>query len=315
MWKKDILISLLGERYMNFRKLKIFYETATELNMTKVAKKLYISQPSISQAIHEIEDEIGVILFDRIGKKLFLTEEGHVYLNYSRRILNLYEESIKTINDISESKKGKIKIGASTTIGIYILPDIIKGFLQANKEIEISLSVDNTIKIEKMILENKIDFAYIEGKSCFEEIVKKEIWEDELIFICSAVHPWNKKDILSKEDISNEKLIMREMGSGTREIVESFLENNNIEYNIFMELGNTEAIKKSVEANLGISCLSVRSVHEKIQTGDLKGIRIKDKNITRKLSLIHHKDKFFNNNMKSFIDYANVFEMIDERFK
>lgn len=300
---------------MNFRKLKIFYETATELNMTKVAKKLYISQPSISQAIHEIEDEIGVILFDRIGKKLFLTEEGHVYLNYSRRILNLYEESIKTINDISESKKGKIKIGASTTIGIYILPDIIKGFLQANKEIEISLSVDNTIKIEKMILENKIDFAYIEGRSYFEEIIKEEIWDDELIFICSVIHPWNKNDILSKEDISNEKLIMRELGSGTREVVESFLENNNIEYNIFMELGNTEAIKKSVEANLGISCLSVRSVQEKIQTGDLKGIRIKDKNIIRKLSLIYHKDKFLNNNMRSFINYAKVFEMSNERFE
>lgn len=290
---------------MNFRKLKIFYETAIELNMTRVANKLYISQPSISQAIHEIEDEVEVKLFDRIGKKLFLTNEGELYLTYVRRILNLYEEAAKAMNDMSKNEKGKIKIGASTTIGIYILPDIIKGFLQEHTGIEISLSVDNTINIEKMILENKIDFAYIEGKSCFDEIIKEEVWEDELIFICSSRHKWNKKNVLRKEDISNEKFIMREDGSGTREIVESFLESNNIDFNIFMELGNTEAIKKSVEANLGISCLSIRSVEEKIKNGDLKGFRIDGINVTRKLSLIYHKDKFLSNVMKSFINYVD----------
>ena len=290
---------------MNFRKLRIFYETATALNMTKVGKKLYISQPSISQAIHEIEEEVGAKLFDRIGKKLFLTHEGTIYLGYARRILNLYEEGIKTISDINKNEKGKIKIGASTTIGIYILPDIIKGFLKEHEGIEISLSVDNTINIEKMILENKIDFAYIEGKACFDEIVKEEIWEDELIFICSPNHHWSKKNILKEEDISKEKLIMREVGSGTREVVESFLENNNINYNIFMELGNTEAIKRSVEANLGISCLSIRSVCEKINSGDLRGFKVKNKEVRRKLSLIYHKDKFLSNNMKSFINYAN----------
>ena len=235
---------------MNFRKLKIFYETATELNMTKVAKKLYISQPSISQAIHEIEDELDVRLFDRIGKKIFLTDEGNVYLSYARRILNLYEEGLKTVSDMSKNEKGKIRIGASTTIGIYILPDIIKGFIQNHEGIEVSLSVNNTEEIEKMILENEVDFAFIEGKSLYDEVVKEEMWEDELIFISSPHHKWNKKEYLQNDDITHEKLIMREAGSGTREVVESFLENNNIDYTVFMELGNTEAIKKSFEANL-----------------------------------------------------------------
>lgn len=289
---------------MNFRKLKIFYETAMELNMTKVAKKLYISQPSISQAIHEIEEELEVKLFDRINKKLFLTHEGEVYLSYVRRILNLYEEGVKTVSDMSKNEKGKIKIGASTTIGIYILPDIIKGFLQAHEGIEVSLSVSNTEKIEKMILENEIDFAYIEGRCSSEEIIKEEMWEDELIFISSLSHKWNKREFLSEEDIASEKLIMRELGSGTREVVESFFENNNIEYNIFMELGNTEAIKKSVEANLGVSCLSKRSVIEKIENGSIGGLRIKDKKVKRMLSLIYHKDKFLSSNIKSFIEYA-----------
>ena len=209
---------------------------------------------------------------------------------------------------MSKNERGKIKIGASTTIGIYILPDIIKGFLQEHKGIEVSLSVANTKKIEKMILENEIDFAYIEGRSSYEEIVKAEMWEDELIFICSLSHKWNKKECLQDEDIASEKLIMRERGSGTREVVESFFENNNIEYNIFMELGNTVAIKKSAEANLGVSCLSKRSVVEKIENGSISGLRIKDKKIKRVLSLIYHKDKLLGNNINMFIDYARNFE-------
>lgn len=292
---------------MNFRKLKIFYETATELNMTKVAKKLYISQPSISQAIHEIEEELDVILFDRIGKKLFLTEEGNIYLSYARRILNLYEEGLKTISDMSKNEKGRIKIGASTTIGIYILPDIIKEFLQNYESIEVSLSVNNSEEIEKMVLENQVDFAFIEGRAFSDEIIKEDMWEDELIFISSAYHKWNKKKELQKQDITHEKLIMREIGSGTREVVEGFLENNNIDYSIFMELGNTEAIKKSVEANLGVSCLSKRSVIERIESGKLKGFRIKGKRITRMLSLIYHKDKFLSNNIKKFIEYSKQY--------
>lgn len=293
---------------MNFRKLKIFYETATELNMTKVAKKLYISQPSISQAIHEIEEELDVILFDRIGKKLFLTAEGEVYLSYARRILNLYEEGLKTVSDMSKNGKGKIKIGASTTIGIYILPDIIKEFLQNYEGIEISLSINNSEEIEKMVLENQVDFAFIEGRALlYDEIVKEEMWEDELIFISSIYHKWNKKKELQIEDIAHEKLIMRETGSGTREVVEGFLENNNIDYTMYMELGNTEAIKKSVEANLGVSCLSKRSVTEKIENGSLSGFRIKGKRIIRMLSLIYHKDKFLSNNIKKFIEYSKQY--------
>lgn len=169
------------------------------------------------------------------------------------------------------------------------------------------MSVANTEKIEKMILENEIDFAYIEGRCSYEEIIKEEMWEDELIFICSLSHSWNRKENLEDGDIAKEKLIMREGGSGTREVVESFFENNNIEYNVFMELGNTEAIKKSVEANLGVSCLSKRSVIEKIENGSLSGFRIKDKKIKRMLSLIYHKDKFLSNNIKMFIDYSRKF--------
>lgn len=290
---------------MNIRKIKIFYATATCLNMTKVARDLYISQPSVSQAIHEIEEELGVILFDRIGKRIYLTNEGEEYLKYARRILNLYEESIERLKEINNKESGKIRIGASTTIGIYILPDIIKEFVEEYKGIEISLIIENTTNIEKLILDNKIDFAFVEGHVQSEEIIVESKWRDELIFICSKNHPWKNKSKLSVDDLEKEKFIMREVGSGTREIVESYLRDKNIKYRVFMELGNTEAIMRSVEANLGIGCLSSRCVEERIKMGSLHGVKLIEGNIERELVLIMHKDKFINNNMREFMSFSN----------
>lgn len=290
---------------MNIRKLKVFYATAISLNMTKVAKELYISQPSVSQCIHEIEEELGVVLFDRIGKRIYLTNEGNVYLKYTRRILNLYEESVEMVKKINNKESGKIRIGASTTIGIYILPDIIKDFVEEHKGIEISLIVENTTNIEKLILENKIDFAYVEGDIQSEEITVENQWTDELVFICSKKHPWASKFELNKEELENEKFIMREEGSGTRSIIEGYLRDKSIKYRTFMELGNTEAIMRSVEANLGIGCLSERCVKDRIKLGSLHALNLKSGKIKRNLVLILHKDKFVNNNMKEFMNFSN----------
>lgn len=289
---------------MNFRKLKIFYETAQTLNMTKVAKALYISQPSVSQAIQELEDEIGVKMFDRIGKRLSLTYEGEVYLNYVRRVLNLYDEGLNKVRNINNNNEGKIVIGASTTIGIYILPDIIKDFVENNERIEISLIIENTEKIEKLILENKIDFAFVEGKVHSEEIIYENFWEDELVFIKKYNTKWEEIEYISKLALTKEKFIMRELGSGTREIVEKYLKDNNIDYNIFMELGSTEAIKKSVEAGLGIGCISSQCIKDEMQSKKISKLTFNKNKIKRNLNLIIHKDKFISNNMKLFIDKA-----------
>lgn len=292
---------------MNFRKLKIFYETAKYLNMTKVAKEMYISQPSISQSINELELELEVKLFDRIGKKLYLTYEGEAFLNYTRRILNLYDESVKTIRDINLNEKGKLTIGASTTIGIYILPEIIKEFSSKFKDIEISLIIENTKHIEQLILENKVDFAFVEGDINSEEISKEVIWKDELVFICGEKNNLKKYKEIEGKEIEKQKLIMREVGSGTREHTELFLKKNKIKFNTFLELGSTEAIKKTVEANLGIGCLSYTVVKDKVKSKELYMFRLNEGRIERDLFLILHSDKFVSNNMKAFIEYSKKY--------
>lgn len=289
---------------MNERKLRIFYEVAEKLNMTEVANKLYISQPAVSQTIQELENDLGVNLFDRINRRLYLTNEGEVFLNYVRRILNLYDDSIRTLKDINNLQSGNLKIGASTTIGIYILPHIIGSFTKKYRGIDISIGIENTKLISNMILENMIDFAFVEGPVYNEEIVKEDFCSDELIIITSSEHPWAKKKVISAEDLCKERIIMREKGSGTREVFESYMTANNINYEIAFELGNTEAIKKAVEAGLGVSCISKRCVIEEVKSNRISIVKLREFDIKRRLLLIYHKDKFLSRLFKTFILFA-----------
>ena len=286
---------------MNFRKLNIFYETANSLNMTEVGKKLYISQPSVSQAVKEMEKELGVSLFDRIGKKLYLTYEGEVYLKYVKRILNLYDEVKVTLENTGNNINGRIRVGASTTIGVYILPEIVKHFLTKNADVEISIVIENTTSIEKMIIDNLVDIAFVEGDIKAIEIVEEDIIKDKLIFIKSKDYSADPSKKLS--------LIMREEGSGTRDVVESNLRINKVDYNILMELGSTEAILKVVEVGLGIACVPYICAQKKIEDGVLEEVEIEGiEHIRRDFKFIYHQDKFLSNTMKAFIDEVKVYK-------
>ncbi|MDI9216405.1 LysR substrate-binding domain-containing protein, partial [Clostridium tertium] len=229
--------------------------------------------------------------------------EGEVFLNYTRRILNLYDEGFKSLREFTDNKKGKIIIGASTTIGTYILPYIIKDFSSKFRDIEISLIIENTKNIENLILENKIDLAFVEGEIHSEEIIREVEWKDELVFICGDENELKNLQIVSGKMLEDQKLIMREVGSGTREHTELFFKKNKIEFNTFLELGNTEAIKRTVEANLGVGCVSYRVIEEQVNAGKLFYFRLEEGKIERDLYLIMHKDKFISNNINMFIEY------------
>ena len=292
---------------MNIRKLSIFYETASCLNMSKVAKEMYISQPSISQCISEIEAELNTKLFDRIGKKLFLTYEGEIFFNYTRRILNIYEEGVNTIKDCASENRGKIIIGASITIGIYIMPYVIKKFNEEVPDIEISLVIDSQSNIEDLISHNKVDIAFIESSTSCSEVISKEICRDELVFISGINHEWKDKKYLEKEDFLDNIFIFRDDGSGTRETFETFLKSKNIEYKGYLELSHIKAIINYVKLNMGISCVPYISVVEKEKLGDLNTSRLKDCKIERSLYIVIHKDKYISLPIKLFICFCEKF--------
>lgn len=272
--------------------------------MTESASNLFMTQPAVSQAIKDLENEFGLNFFDRIGKKLYLTHDGETLFSYARRILNLYDECQKEIKSVKDLKAGQLKIGASTTIGIYILTGIIGKYTKINEGIDVSIIIENTKNISNLILDNKIDFAFVEGPVYSNEILVEEFCDDELIIIASVEHQFASQNEIDIKDLEKEKIIMREKGSGTREIFENLLLTNNVKLQKILELGNTEAIKKAVEAGLGISCLSKRAVQREIEHKKLAVINLKDIEITRKLNLIYHKDKNLSDLHKSFFNYC-----------
>ncbi|TCL76856.1 DNA-binding transcriptional LysR family regulator [Hydrogenispora ethanolica] len=291
---------------MNERSLRIFYEVATRLNMTEVAENLAISQPAVSQTIRELETEFEVRFFDRIGRRLYLTREGELFLEYARRILNLYQECVQTIGELRGLMKGRLNVGASTTIGIYILTDIIGQFQKLNRGIEVAINIENTRIIENFILENRIDFAFVEGPVGSAEIAVEYFCGDELVFIVPPEHPWTLRDRVDLADLARERILMREEGSGTRAVIENALRAAGAEYRIGMELGNTEAIKRAVAAGLGISCVSKRCIRQEVADGRLRIVAVAGLAVHRDLNLIYHRDKYLSQLFKSFIEFCKT---------
>jgi len=285
---------------MNFRRLHIFKTVSESVTLTEAGKKLYMTQPAISQAISELESELSTLLFDRINKKLTLTYAGETLYQYSKQILNLIDEAKHTIEDINNRKLGRLRIGASTTIGIYLLPQLIGGFQQLYPSIDLPFMIDNTEVIERLIQEHQVDIGLVEGP-IHSKVQTHPFFDDELFLVCSINHPWAKKRKISPLEIENEPMILREKGSGTREVFETVMREKKLNYKIKQVLNHTEAIKKSVESNLGVAIISKMAVLEDINSGKLIKIQIEGIQFKRQLNLIHHQEKYPSELFKEFV--------------
>ncbi|NLB89380.1 MAG: LysR family transcriptional regulator, partial [Syntrophomonadaceae bacterium] len=233
---------------MNLRQLEVFIRVAETKSMSKAAQQLYISQPAVSQTIAELEDSLETKLFERINRRLLLTNSGEVLYTYSKRIIGLLSEAQHQIKDLANLKRGKLSVGASTTIGIYLLPQIIGNFKKLYPNIEFIFTIDNTSVIEALLLDAQIDIGIVEGPIFSKDLELIHFAHDQLEIICSSEHKWARSQTkqITIEDLEKETLIFREEGSGTREIIENVLKSKGVNYRPQHILNNTEAIKKAV---------------------------------------------------------------------
>lgn len=286
---------------MNERKLKIFFSVSETLNMTKTSKEMFISQSAVSQTIKELENELGVILFERMYKKLYLTEDGKLLKEYARRLLNLWNDMTEHMQ--SKKKNALIKVGGSTTIGIYLLPYLCKSFSVLNPDINFNIQIDNTAKVIQKVLENEIDIGIIEGTkpSNSEELISLKTQTDYLKVITPNIEKFKSKEKFTISDFQNEILILRENGSGTREVVDKYIEKLDIKVKNKLVIGNTEAIKKMVEIGLGISIISQLAIESEVLDEKLLVFKVENYEMSREFSIIIHKDKFISPILESFI--------------
>lgn len=283
---------------MTLRHLRIFVIVADMASMTAAAKELYISQPTVSQAISELESFYGVRFFDRLSKRLYLTEKGKQLLNYSRHIIALSDEMEQSMKNPDQG--GIIKLGASLTIGTYLLPKLTRSFTNQYSSMRIQAVIKNTQEIEELIMKNKIDFGLVEGVIHNRDIVGKPFIEDELIFICGRRHPLYGIKSIFIHDLNGYDYIVREQGSGTRELFEKVMTDYDIKWNLVWECNGFDSIISSTEDGIGIAVISKHLVEKKLQSGELFHIQVENLRVKRKFSIIHHKNKFITDMVQSF---------------
>lgn len=278
--------------------LAIFKTVAKTKSMSKAAKLLYISQPTISQKIQEIEDVYQVKLFERYSKTLFISEEGQTLLVKANQILNLYDE-IEHI--FTKTKQFPLKIGATLTIGSTLISPILKKLKDKYQDITFQVYIDNTNVIEEKLLNNTLDIALVEGTIINQDLIVEPVIKDQVVFVCAQDYPLNNVKVMSLTELSLHPFIDREQGSGTRNQLDECLKNNNIFLEPAWQCHSWESVKQAVLNGHGIALMPMKIIENEVIEKSIQVINVNNISIERDFSICYHKNKSINKKMQAFI--------------
>jgi len=269
----------------NFR-LKVFRAVAEHLSFRKAAEHLFLTQPAVTLQVKALEEDLGVRLFDRSGGRISLTQQGSILLRYANQVANLVSEAEHQLGGADQEVAGELSIGVSTTIAQYVLPRLLGAFLAENPRVQFSLHSGNTSEIVKALLADKVSVALIEGPARDRGVRMEPFMEDELVLISSQQFESND---LTRTQFVDACFLIREEGSGSRQVVETALEKAGLRLKSFrkvMSLDSTEAIKSATEAGLGVGFVSHWAIAKELELGTLKIVQVDGVKITRQFALI-----------------------------
>jgi DNA-binding transcriptional LysR family regulator len=278
------------------QQLRILKAVATEKSFTRASEILYLSQPSLSKQIKSLEKNLDISLINRENNKISLTENGKVFLQYSERILGLCEESCRALMDLKNGNRGNLRIGASQTIGTYLMPGVLALFAQSYPQIDLKVQVNSTRIVAKNIMNREIDLAIVGGEIPNElkkKLTVEHFVEDELSLILSKLHPFAKLKKINKNDLYHLNFITLNSNSTIRKFVDNILKQNNIEtkqLKIVMQLNSIEGIKTAVGLGLGAAFVSSSAIEKEIELQKIVIIEIENIKITRTLSIISNPE-------------------------
>jgi DNA-binding transcriptional LysR family regulator len=264
---------------LNFHQLHIFYTVAEKGSFSQAAAALHMTQPAVTMQVQALEDYFGVKLFHRSTKKIELSESGRTLLPFAKQSIDLIRETDVAMSKFTHMIEGRLQLGASLTMGEYILPRLLGPFSKDYPNISVSMKVMNTSQILEEVLGHQLTFGLVEASIHHPDVHTEPVLSDELKLIVPADHPLAAKDSVMMEEVLQYPFVLREQGSGTRRVMEEELERCGIDYSsmkIVMELGSTGAVKSAVEAGLGISILSQSSVKHEVTLGLFKVITLEN---------------------------------------
>ena len=291
---------------MTFRQLETFLAVARAKNFTRAGEALHVSQSTLSQHVLELERELGVRLFDRLGRAVTLTEAGRLLEEQATRIAAAVAGARRTIDELKGLERGSLVIGASTTPGIYVLPSVIGSFRRRYPGIDVSLRIGNSRVIEERIRADEADLGVVGGHilGAKEQCLAAGLL-DELLLIVPPRHPWSKRREAAPRELAGVPLLMREQGSATRLVTERALRQAGVKVTIAMEFDHLEAIKQAVIAGLGVAFVSMHAVRGELATRRLYGVRLKGLRVRRHFHVIHNEARSLTASARAFVALLN----------
>lgn len=274
----------------SLRQLEVFLAAAHFENITRAAESLAMSQSAASSSLRDIEQQFDVQLFDRVGKRLQLNELGRLLRPKAESLLaqaQAFERDLSQHEDL-----GLLKVGATLTIGNYLAVEMMASYMNQYEGADVQLKVANTETIAKMVENYELDVGLIEGELQHPDLDVIAWREDDLVVFCAPEHPWANKGELTDEDLIAAQWVVRESGSGTRQAFDRAMHGLLGELHLRHELQHTEAIKRAVEAGLGVGCLSEIALRDAFRRGSLIPLKVPHRDWHRRFYIILHKQKY-----------------------
>ncbi|MDD3797477.1 MAG: LysR family transcriptional regulator [Lachnospiraceae bacterium] len=289
---------------MTFRHMRIFLQVYQTQNITRAAKLLNMSQPAVTRAIQEVEQYYGIRLFERINRRLTVTEIGHRFYRQALHMLEAYDTMEKELKNWD--RIGSVRIGATVTLGSYFLPRLAAGFRKEYPEIEIRGTISNGSSLERGLLNNELDLALVESSVDETELQAEPIGEDRLILITPPGHELLLREQVVLQDLEKYPVLLRERGSTVRTFLDNYFAVSAIQIHPVWESVSTQAIVKAVGCGIGISILPEKLVSRDLADGIVCTREIAEEELTRKHYIVWHKNKFLTKSMQRLIDYCRL---------
>ena len=288
---------------MTFRQIEIFLAVGRAKSFTRAAESVHVSQSTLSQHILELERELDVRLFDRLGRVVTLTEAGRLFEEHASRIVTTVASARRAIDGLKGLERGSLVIGASTTPGIYLLPGVVAGFKRRYPGIQVSLQIANSQVIEERIRADAVDLGVVGGHllGAHERCVAAGLL-DELLLIVGPHHPWAGRREVAPRELASQPLLLREHGSATRLVTERTLEQAGVKFTVAMEFDHIEAIKQAVMSGLGVAFMSAYAVRGEIATRRLACLRLKGLRVRRHFHVIHNEARTLTASGRAFME-------------
>jgi len=287
--------------------MEVFCKVVDLSSFTKAGKALSLSQPTVSEHIRALEDELGEKLIDRLGREAVPTPVGRVFYGYARSIIQSRDDAVQAIEQFRGRLAGRLVLGASSIPGTYLLPRLIGGFKSSHPAIRITLTISDTAQIAEKVLERDLEAGVIGSKWNDRRLASEELLSDELVLAVFPEHPWANRASVRPDQLLGEQFIIRERGSGTRMVMEKILEAHGVDpsrLTVVAEMGSTEAVRQGIKSRIGISIISCHAVADDVLHGALAQVRIRGVSFKRPLYLVQRKNLQISPVCQAFLEHV-----------